>query len=133
MTQFNLEVGPEVQPLERVEIAVVNGAAFPQANSMSRPVGKVLNQRLLWFKRRWLLERDVRDDSRNTIHVRELYKSERIKSKDDPRVTNRPIKDDTYFREVWGRVWPNANTADGAGNWWEQWESWPLDLHSAPK
>lgn len=134
ITQSNLEVGPEVQPLERVEIAVANRAAFPQMSVRNGPVAKLLDERLLWVKRRWLVERDVRDDSRNTIHVCELDKAGRIQSKDDLGAYIRHVKDDTYFREVWGRVWPNANTTNnGAGNWWEQWESWPLDLRSAPK
>lgn len=86
------------------------------------PVAARLKAGLSLVKRHWLVERNVRDDSRDKIHVHEIGKAERMEEAENVADVG------DYFREVWQRVWPTAHVTDGGAAWWEQWESWPLDL-----
>lgn len=69
----------EVKLLERVEMVAANGEAFPQNLAMGEwaPGFKSEQEKLVLVKRRWLVERNVRDDSRSGMHVREVGKAER--------------------------------------------------------
>lgn len=113
----------KVQTLERVEMVATNGDQFPQVSPMYGPVARWLGSSLRLVKRDWVVERDVRDDSRNIFHVREIDKASTLAAQAESLKDIKP-----YFREVWQRVWPAADDTDEARNWWEQWESWPLDL-----
>ncbi|CAN8104854.1 unnamed protein product [Discula destructiva] len=125
--------GMDIQPLERVEIAVTGGARFSQACIINGPAAIWLHSGLTLVRRKWVLERDVRDDSRDKIHVGEVEKDERVQAQAwRLEGQDNPVKDHR-FREIWKRVWPTANTDDQAGNWWRKWQSWPLDLRSVEK
>lgn len=95
---------------------------------MFGPVGRELRSDLSLVARDWVVERDVRDDSRDILHVREINKTSRMEAKDESLK-----RQSNSFRKVWQRVWPTSNATEGAENWWEQWESWPLDLRPVDK
>ncbi|KAJ4386835.1 hypothetical protein N0V93_009733 [Gnomoniopsis smithogilvyi] len=126
----DLKPRTEILPLERVEMEANNGGSFAQMTRMSGPAAKGLQSSLVLLKRRWIIERDVRDDSRNILHVREVDKDDRIKAQAQSLEPGVGKTGDDYVREVWRRVWPTADTAERLGDWWKQWESWPLDLRS---
>lgn len=101
---------------------------------MGHPPSFALKQFLLLLKRTWVVERDVRDDSRHVFHVNELGRAERLQSGlYKERISKQPVG---FYWDVWQRVWPLVAAADGAerqglGEWWEQWQGWPLALSPA--
>lgn len=113
----------KIQTLERVEMVAVNGGMFPQMNPMSGPEARWMWPSLLLVKRTWVAEREVRDDSRNIFHVREIGKGRRMEAQAKNLEGTRD-----FIREVWQRAWPTSNATNGAPGWWEQWESRPLEL-----
>ncbi len=61
-----------VPPLEVLQVSADKGMAFAQTGSAYQRPSSVL--RLYLFKptrRQWLVQRDVRDDARHVLHVRE--------------------------------------------------------------
>lgn len=118
----------EIQSLERVEISTFGDGSFPQVG-LHGPPARGFQENLSLVKRKWVVERDVRDDSRDVLHVHEIDKGERMKA--EARCLGRPQPGDG-FREIWHRAWP-ANIADGTGDWWREWTSRPLELHTADR
>lgn len=131
--QSDLKLVMEVQPLERVELLANRSFLFPQSlperpyPGFNGPVASKLAGDLDLVARNWVIERDVRDDSRDKIHVREIDRVDGIQRADDV------FSVSDQFLEVWQRVWPAANATDGGVAWRKQWQSWPLDLSSAEK
>lgn len=121
--QSNRQHNMETQTLERVKIVAVNGGMFPEMEQRTGLAARWMWPSLLLIKREWVVERDVRDDSRNIFHVREVGKGKRMEVQAENLAKTRP-----FFREVWQRVWPTSEAIDGAPGWWEQWRSRPLDL-----
>ncbi|OIW35208.1 hypothetical protein CONLIGDRAFT_627264 [Coniochaeta ligniaria NRRL 30616] len=138
--------GGEVLPLERLEVAAGNGNLFPhtQQRTSWSALEPYLHDALA---RKWLVRRDVRDDARQVLHVRELCHRDQCPcgARGTPRglcdwglrkahqrlgtAEYRELMDKGGpFAEVWRRLWPDRG--DGRG-WWEAWESWPLELGSA--
>lgn len=74
------------------------------------------------FHNRWEIERDVRDDAREVLHVKNA--DSRAKSKERIKRLKR-AKANQYLFGLWRRVWPVEN--EGV-DWWDDWKSRPLDL-----
>lgn len=110
----------KLRPLERVEITAINGEAFPENTRLSGPASSLLQSNYVLVKRNLVVERDVRDNSCNILHVREVEKGERIKAQARNLEPGIHQAGDNYFRELWRRVWPTTNSADRAGDWWKQ-------------
>ncbi|KAL2015456.1 hypothetical protein VTK56DRAFT_5400 [Thermocarpiscus australiensis] len=110
--------------LERVMIRPEGGRSFPhQATRM--PVAWGLRPYLIALGRRWLLERDVRDDARQMIHAREIDKEHRLRLVDSfPK--NRGFGYSAYmaYMPIFRRIWPERPGA--SANWYDDWHSWSL-------
>lgn len=113
---------PGVRRLERLELSASGGNEFPERGVM-RPAWAPLRPFLTALDRRWLVERDVRDDSRGVLHVRETHADDRKWSLDFHSADS--VKRSQYYFGLWRRTWPVER--DGS-EWWDDWESYPLDL-----
>lgn len=113
---------PGVRLLERLELCASGGSAFPERGVM-RPAWAPLWPFLKALDRRWLVERDVRDDSRGVLHVRETHADDRKWSLDFHGADS--VGRNKYYFGLWRRTWPVER--DGI-EWWDDWESYPLDL-----
>lgn len=118
-------------PLERLELCARGGEKFadiPAIGSSYTP----LNQFLAALKREWRVERDVRNDSREVLHVQEVGRGIIMRRPQPPR-TGRPQwrshdpESDPYWFGLWRRVWPVQR--EGV-HWWDDWESRPLELQT---
>lgn len=114
-----------VLPLERLKIDTSGGEKFQPAGRWS-PRSPIMLPFLEVLQRRWLVERDVRDDAREVVHMTELDGKSRLCCW-NPRTRDLIEKREEYkFRDVfdtWQRVWPCEETARG---FWESWSSLPL-------
>lgn len=63
--------GDTVLPLESVTVSAFGGLEFAQRGRMVPPTVK-LRPYLTAVNRKWLVQRDVRDDARHMLHVSEL-------------------------------------------------------------
>lgn len=109
-------------PLERLELR-----ARGEEDFVSRPIIESdvtpLSQFLVALKREWRVERDVRDDARDVLHVRENGQNF---SKNFPQIKElNPARNHEYWFNLWRRVWPVER--EGV-DWWDDWESHPLTL-----
>lgn len=111
-------VAATTAPLERMTVQVEGGRAFPHRGTM-RPMVWDLILYIAALGRRWLLERDVRDDARDVVHAREIDKEGRLQSM-NPGRTGYPS---TYL-PIFRRIWPE--TPGGTADWWDDWRSYPL-------
>lgn len=113
---------PGVRRLERLELCASGGKEFPEMDG-PRPAWAPLKPFLAALDRRWLVERDVRDDSRGVVHVRETDAKNRKGSLEFYRAAD--ARRNEYYFGLWRRTWPVER--DGS-EWWDDWESYPLDL-----
>lgn len=103
---------PSPLPLEHLSLyAYENGAL--EIYGLSHFMGA--------FRGDWEVDRDVRDDARDVLHVKSLGSG--TKSKEQIRDLNLTKYDDLFG--LWRRVWPVENED---GDWWDDWKSRPLDL-----
>lgn len=110
-----------LRPLERLELCAVRGIMFPKADSITVPCDMLLLPYLCALLRRWVVERDVREDARDVLHVVEVDAGERRELFDN----SIPAEREWHISQLWGREWP----AKGEGSdWWEDWERRPLCL-----
>ncbi|KAL2127949.1 hypothetical protein VTI74DRAFT_9939 [Chaetomium olivicolor] len=110
--------------LERVMIRPEGGNAFPRRSIMMPPVWN-LRPYVVALGRCWLLERDVRDDARQTIHAREIDNEGRFGSVVPDWFAKAAERE--YSREfmpIFRRIWPERPGL--SSKWYEDWHSWPL-------
>lgn len=106
-----------LRPLDRLELCAFGGDMFPQTDTM------MLQRYLCALHRRWVVERDVRDDARDVLHVVEVDAGER---RERFNVHCRiPAMRQRYVLQIWRREWPAKGEGSG---WWENWKSRPLCL-----
>lgn len=105
-----------LRPLERLELCTVRDDMFPLPCA-------VLLRYFSALRRRWVVERDVRDDARDVLHVVQVDAgAHREWFMEDCCI---PTKGKRHVLEIWRREW----LAKGEGSdWWEDWESRPLCL-----
>lgn len=111
--------------LDRVVIQPDGGRSFPH-RSLARPTWG-LRPYMAALARRWLLERDVRDDAREVVRVREIDKRRRLKLVSECAVIRGP----EYYRymaymPIFRRIWPETRNMSPV-DWYDDWHSWPLD------
>jgi hypothetical protein len=136
--------GGGVIPLERLEVAAVKGNTFPPTNWHPQPWSALRPYFHDVLARKWLVRRDVNDNVRHVLHVRELCHINNCqctargtpqgwcggklrKAQGVDNETKELMSKGGTFAEVWRRLWPDRG--DGRG-WWDAWESWPLELGS---
>lgn len=109
-------------PLERLELHPRKEERFVGKPSIESNLTPLNSKFLTALKRDWRVERDVRDDSREVLHVSEIRNAfsdlaylRRFKPKREPE----------YWFNLWRRVWPVER--EGI-DWWDDWESYPLAL-----
>lgn len=112
---------PNVLRLERLELRASGGFAFPE-RGVKRLPSSSLRPYLTALNRRWLVERDVRDDARDVLHVRETNVNDREYIL--PKHVNM-VNKDQYFFGLWRRVWPVEHEGK---DWWDDWQSFALEL-----
>lgn len=109
-------------PLERLELHVTGGHAFPGI-SLTATSPAPLSQFLCALNQDWEVERDIRDDSREVIRVNAIgWREDWLREEDLENTRNDP-----YWFGLWRRVWPIER--EGV-DWWDDWESRPLDLEA---
>lgn len=113
---------PVLVPLERLTLRVAGARAFNEGRVVNAPDGYVWPF-LTAVKRTWLVERDVRDDARDVIHVRETKPWRRTSCLEIPRVEEQ--EKSPRWMAIWRRVWPNETEGRV---WWDDWKSVPLAL-----
>ncbi|KAK4102550.1 hypothetical protein N658DRAFT_485340 [Parathielavia hyrcaniae] len=108
--------------LERVVIQPDRAEAFPQRDPGSPLRSGGLSPFVLALGRRWLLERDVRDDARHVVHAREIDGERRL------RLKGSDLRQNSYwgasYMSIFRRIWPEG--PDASANWYDDWRSWPL-------
>lgn len=119
------ELGAAVLPLERLQVDASRGEMFQPAGRWS-PRTPVMLPFLAILQRTWLIERNVRDDSRDMLQATELGQKSRLDHSSCQAKDLADSKDEYSFQDVfnmWQRVWPSE---DKKGNRWENWRSLPL-------
>ncbi|KAJ4397791.1 hypothetical protein N0V93_002028 [Gnomoniopsis smithogilvyi] len=122
-----IALGRAVLPLERLKVYASRGEMFQPAGRWS-PRTPVLLPFLAALQSRWLVERDVRDDARDVLHVTELGRKSRLDHSSCQAKYLQDSRDEYLFKDLfdmWQRVWP---CEEGASLPWESWKSLPLDL-----
>lgn len=112
-------------PLERLQLEAFHGAQFQPAGRWS-PRNPIMRPFLAALQRRWLVERDVRDDARDVLHVTELGREFRLEHWSRQAKYLAEKRKEYELQDVfdmWQRVWPGEETASGQ---WETWSSLPL-------
>ena len=110
--------------LERVTIRPKGGNAFPR-RSLMVPGGWNLRTYVAALGRCWLLERDVRDDARHTVHARETDSEGRLgPAAPDWFASAAKRESSSQFMPIFRRIWPE--TPGSSSQWYEDWRSWPL-------
>lgn len=115
-------------PLERLELCARGGSEF-----VSSPVGELrwrpLNKFLAALERDWQVQRDVRDDSPEVLHVEELWYSDLYPAWTRTEFSRTDFlghkTNDQYWFGLWRRVWPIEKKGV---DWRDDWESRPLEL-----
>lgn len=123
--QAKMGLSGAVLPLERLELGTSYGDRFPR--SRGDPARGGLSPFLAALHRKWLVERDVRDDARDVIHVTELDREARLNNFDDSRATHGAASSSKHVFDIWQRVWPSE---EEESSWWENWKSLPLVVDS---
>lgn len=114
-----------VLPLERLKISAFRGEKFQPAGRWSSR-DAIMLPFIAALQRRWLIERDVRDDARDVLHVTEIGRESRVAHWSDQAEYLKEQRKEYKFQDVfdmWQRVWPFEETASGQ---WETWSSLPL-------
>jgi hypothetical protein len=111
--------------LDRVVIESEGGRSFPHPVAMTPPTWG-LRPYMTALGRRWLLERDVRDDARHMIRAQELDKKRRLRSVE----RFGEIRGSEYYgymdyMPIFRRLWPER--LDETVEWYDEWHSWPLE------
>ncbi|KAK4105065.1 hypothetical protein N658DRAFT_504576 [Parathielavia hyrcaniae] len=104
--------------LERIMILPQGGQSFPHRGTMMA-VAWGLRPYVIALGRRWVLERDVRDDARHVIYAREIDKEARL------RLIKSKFQGNKWYSRympIFGRIWPGASSA----SWYDDWHSLPL-------
>lgn len=109
-------------PLERLKLRVSGGSSFKERRAINSPTGYVWPF-LTAVQRTWLVERDVRDDARDVLHVHETKPWVRTSCLDIPRVEEE--EKSPRWMAIWRRIWPNETEGRV---WWDDWKSFPLAL-----
>lgn len=113
--------GPaNVLRLESLALRATDGRRFPEPGVMSPP-WVPLEPFLAALDRRWIAERDVRDDARDVVHVRETHVDDRQDRLKGHRAAEAKMKQ--YWFGIWRRVWPIEHEGR---DWWDDWQSYPL-------
>jgi hypothetical protein len=108
--------GGEVLPLEMLELSAFGGLKFAQRGGMGAPPSHALKPYLSALDRKWLVERDVRVDARNVLHVRELDRIRReerlMEMVQSLEHYHRDIKSRTGFFKIWEHSWSTGTPED---------------------
>lgn len=112
--------------LERLSLRVSGSGAFKERRALSAPAGYVWPF-LAAVQRTWLVERDVRDDARDVLHVRETRPWVRTSCLGIPRVEEE--EKSPRWMAIWRRIWPRETEGRV---WWDDWKSLPLALEPDP-
>lgn len=112
---------PDVLRLERLALRATDGRRFPEPGVMSPPWAP-LEPFFAALDRRWVAERDVRDDARDVVHVRETHVDDRQYRLEGHRAAEAKRKH--YWFGIWRRVWPVEHEGR---DWWDDWQSYPLN------
>jgi hypothetical protein len=99
--------GPVI-PLESVTVSAFGGMEFAQRGHMIPPTVK-LRPFLTAVDRKWLVQREVRDDARDTLHVRELdqeLRQERMAGMLERISVYKEVTDGIL--EIWKRTWSTS-------------------------
>lgn len=115
---------PNVLRLERLELCASGGMAFRPRAMLVLP-GIALRRFFAALRRSWVAERDVRDDSRDVVLVRETHVGQRQRMLKFHNVQKAREPQYEYLFGLWRRVWPVEH--EGI-DWWEDWQSYPLEL-----
>ncbi|KAK4121752.1 hypothetical protein N657DRAFT_576927 [Parathielavia appendiculata] len=86
------------------------------------PVDLGLRPYVIALGRRWLLERDVRDDARHVIHAREFDRERRLRL-----LRLKKFQGNQWFSRymrLFRRIWPERPGV--SANWYDDWHSWSL-------
>lgn len=105
-------------PLEQLKLHTLYGEKFPQLGA--RPL---VFPFIAALHRKWLVERDVRDDARDRIHVTEIDQKDRLFYMGSYIETVAGSRNNPVYA-AWERVWPLK--AEGS-IWTESWRSLPLE------
>ncbi|KUI56326.1 hypothetical protein VP1G_10806 [Cytospora mali] len=117
------EIHGPVLPLERLKTSFRDRSfVLPQQGTVL-PVRELDPYLSALGNGEWIVERDVRDDARDVLHVREVHPTG--KPYIDYRNYNIHVATqyDYGIFGVWQRLWPPT---EEDRNWREVWESWPL-------
>lgn len=112
-------------------IRVVGGTDFC-GGMMTGPPGRDLRPYITNLARDWFLERGVRDDAPDLVHVVELGRTKREESDSEERGhvfrNETLLRRDNGYLEIFRRLWPAARSvpAQGSSDWRDDWKSWPL-------
>lgn len=109
--------------LDRMLIQPEGIWSFPHRNSTVPSL--VLCPYEAALSRRWLLERDVRDDTREMIHAREVDKQHRLEWPSCVCEQDRGYYRKMAYMPIFRRIWPERPGV--STNWYDDWHSWPLD------
>lgn len=108
--------------LERIMIRPEGGNAFPRRHFMV-PAAWNVRSYVLALARCWLLERDMRNDARQTIRAREVDTEDRLGWRDTLAKAGE-IESSSHFMPIFRRIWPERPGVTTI--WYEDWCSWPL-------
>lgn len=121
---------PNVLRLERLELCASGGMAFPH-RAMAVFPGIGLRRFFAALRCSWVAERDVRDDARDVVHVRETHVGQRqraLKFHNVQKAREHKAREQRYYEYLfglWRRVWPVEHEGR---DWWDDWQSYPLEL-----
>ncbi|KUI72185.1 hypothetical protein VM1G_08066 [Cytospora mali] len=117
------EIHAPVMPLERLKTSFRDRSFFLPQQGAVLPVRDLDPYLSALGNGEWIVERDVRDDARDVLHVREVHPA------------GKPYMDFNNYNisvakqygygifGIWQRLWPPT---EEDRNWREVWESWPL-------
>lgn len=112
-------------PLERLKLRTIGGTYFPCNNGRHLMLfyQPPMEQFLRALDRKWLVQRDVRDDAREVLHAHEIrwFHDMNLELK----IKMNDVPDFLYWFGIWRRIW----SLDKEGVvWWKAWKSRPLAL-----
>jgi hypothetical protein len=118
--------GKDVLTLELLEVSVEQANLYVQ-DSLPGASEWLLRMYTDALHRKWSVKRDVRDDARHIFHVCRTDRGGMLRLTDIGKTRLVGLNGEEHFAGVWKRLWPDRG--DGR-DWWDAWQSWPLDLES---
>ncbi|KAH6617136.1 hypothetical protein F5144DRAFT_498249 [Chaetomium tenue] len=109
--------------LDRMLIEPVGALSFPHRNPAKPSLD--LRPYEVALGRRWLLERDIRDDARGVIRARDVDKKFRLQWVSYVFEEYRGYCREMTYMAIFRRLWPERPGV--STNWYDDWHSWPLD------